>query len=239
MYKGGLKYPCVIKIPQTDQILLTGGCDNYTGEASESVFRASVGQIDTFRKISSMKFKRYGHCSATIGDYVYVVGGFDHQDTETTSPSTLVSCERFDNTTGSWFTISDMIHPVAFAAITTVEEKFFYVFGGFEDYNTVDIIQKYNAAHNQWDLLNIKLPVRLAKMGAANIEDENILIVGGIYEDVNSDTPLSLISNCYKLSLGKMTWNKASKMKNKRTLNSTLYTYDDQVYAIGSSNEGA
>jgi hypothetical protein len=76
-------------------------------------------------------------------------------------------------------------------------------------------------------------------MGAANIEDQNILIVGGIYEDVNSDTPLSLISNSYKLNLAKMSWSKAAKMKNKRTLNSSLYFYDNQIYAVGSSNEGA
>jgi N-acetylneuraminic acid mutarotase len=198
-----------------------------------------VGKIDTFSKVNSMKFKRYGHCSTSLGNFVYVIGGFDHQDTETTSPSTLVSCEKYNSKTGKWMTVSNMIHPVAFAAITTVEDKYFYVFGGFEDYNTVDIIQKYNAPADQWDLLNIKLPVRLAKMGAANIEDETILIVGGIYEDINSETPLSLISNCYKLNLTKMAWSKATKMKNKRTLNSSLYFYDDQIYAIGSSNEGA
>ena len=76
-------------------------------------------------------------------------------------------------------------------------------------------------------------------MGAANIENDYVLIVGGIYEDVNSENPLSLISNSYKLSLHHLKWSTGSKMKSKRTLNSTLYLYDNQLYALGSSNQGA
>jgi hypothetical protein len=87
--------------------------------------------------------------------------------------------------------------------------------------------------------LNIKLPAKLAKMGAANIEDNEIFIVGGIYEDKKSETPLALTNQCYKLNLNKMSWTSAAKMKNKRTLNSTLYSYDSQIYVVGSSNDGA
>lgn len=101
------------------------------------------------------------------------------------------------------------------------------------------MIQKYDAANDQWDLLSIKLPVRLAKMGAANMDDENIMIVGGIFEDANGDAPLSLISNSYKLNVRHMKWTKVAKMKNKRTLNSTLYFFDSQLYVVGSSNDGA
>jgi N-acetylneuraminic acid mutarotase len=170
---------------------------------------------------------------------LFVIGGFDHQDTETTSPSTLNTCEKYNDSTGKWSEVSNLIHPVAFAAITTISDEFLYVFGGFEDYSTVDVIQKYSFIADRWDLLSVKLPVRLAKMGAATVEEDTIIIVGGIYEDANNDAPLSLISNCYKLSLTKMAWSKASKMKNKRTLNSCLYYHDSQIYAIGSANEGA
>lgn len=90
-YKGGLKYPSVVCFNHNFSIIVTGGCDNYTGEASESVFKAHVNEADTFTKISSMKNKRYGHCSVVVKNFLYVIGGFDHQDTETTVPSTLVS----------------------------------------------------------------------------------------------------------------------------------------------------
>ena len=185
-----------------------------------------------------MAFKRYGHCSISLGDYLYVIGGFDHQDTETTSPSTLMSCEKYDVNTNKWTNIANLIHPVAFAAIWNENEKF-YLFGGFEDYNTVDVIQKYDSIADEWDLLSIKLPVKLAKMGAANFENENILIVGGIYEDTNSDNPLSLINNTYKLNIRKMKWGRAAPMKNRRTLNSTLYFFENQLYVVGSSSQGS
>jgi len=150
-----------------------------------------------------------------------------------------VTCEKYNDSTGKWSEVSNLIHPVSFASITSVKDQDLYVFGGFEDYATVDVIQKYSFLSDQWDLLSIKLPVRLAKMGAACIDNRSIIVVGGIYEDPNNETPLSLISNCYKLNLHKMSWGKASKMKNKRTLNSSLFFYDNQIYAIGSSNEGA
>lgn len=238
IYKGGLKYPSIVRLGDSDTIILTGGCDNYNGEPSESVFKAVMPDINNFQKVASMNNKRYGHSAIYVKGYLWVAGGFDHQDTETTSPSTLVACERYDAISDRWTKMPDIIHPVAFAAVCSVEDDI-YMFGGFEDYSTVDVIQKYQVNQQQCHLLSIKLPVRLAKMGAANIEDEQILIVGGIYEDMNSDTPLSLISNSYKLNLHKMTWSKAAKMKNKRTLNSSLYFYDNQIYALGCSNEGA
>ena len=238
-YKGDLKYPSIIRLNKSDTIILTGGCDNYTGEASESVFKANILHIESFKKINSMKNKRYGHCSAWIKDYLFVIGGFDHQDTETSSPSTLVACEKYNDSTGMWSDVANLIHPVSFASISAIKDEYLFVFGGFEDYTTVDIIQKYDFLSNSWDLLSIKLPVRLAKMGATAIDNYNIIIAGGIYEDSSSETPLSLISNCYKLNLNKMSWGKAGKMKNKRTLNSSLFQYDNQIYAIGSSNKGA
>ncbi|CAI2385357.1 unnamed protein product [Moneuplotes crassus] len=238
-YKGGLKYPSIIRLGLSDEIIITGGCDNYTGEASESVFKANVSKVETFKKISSMSNRRYGHCSACLKGYLFVIGGFDHQDTETTSPSTLASCEKYNPTRGKWSNVADLIHPVSFASIATVEDTYLYLFGGFEDYTTVDIIQKYNFLVDSWDLLSIKLPVKLAKMGAATIDSDTILVVGGIYEDSNNETPLSLISSCYKFKLGRMIWQKAGGMKNKRTLNSSLFHYEDQIYAIGSSNKGA
>jgi hypothetical protein len=61
VYKGGLKYPSVICLKDKGVIILTGGCDNYTGDASESVFKANINEIDNFRKIQSMKYRRYGH----------------------------------------------------------------------------------------------------------------------------------------------------------------------------------
>ena len=238
-YKGGLKYPSVVRVLNTDTIILTGGWDNYTGEASDSVYKANIAKIDWFERTTSMSHKRYGHCSLSIGKDLYVIGGFDHQDTETTSPSTLMSWEKYNEETNKWTNIANLVHSVAFAAICSVENNTLYLFGGFEDYSTVDIIQKYDCMHDKWELLTITLPIKLAKMGAAIVENNYILIVGGIFEDMNSENPLSLISNSYKLNLTHLKWSTGSKMKNKRTLNSTLYFYDNQLYALGSSNQGA
>lgn len=116
-YKGCLKYPSVVRIQQTDCIILTGGCDNYTGEASDAAYKANITTVANFERIGSMANKRYGHCSVCLRGILYVVGGFDHQDTETTSPSTLVSCEKYTEENDTWGSMSNLIHPVAFAAV--------------------------------------------------------------------------------------------------------------------------
>lgn len=55
LFKGDLKYPSIIRLNKSDTIILSGGCDNYTGEASDSVFTANIPNIDIFQKINSMK----------------------------------------------------------------------------------------------------------------------------------------------------------------------------------------
>ena len=82
-----------------------------------------------------------------------------------------------------------------------MEDNSVYVFGGFEDYTTSDSIQRYNPELNEWKLLKLWLPVWLAKIGAAILSEHEIMICGGIYEDLKSKNPFSLISNTYKVNL--------------------------------------
>jgi len=74
--------------------------------------------------------------------------------------------------------------PIAFGACVKIDEHTFYIMGGFEDYSTKDVIQSFNFTKNEWSLLSIKLPVKLAKIGGFKLSDKEILICGGIYEDM-------------------------------------------------------
>ena len=50
---------------------------------------------------------------------------------------------------------------------------------------------------NEWKLLSIKMPVKLAKIGVGKLNDKEILICGGIYEDLKFKGSFTLISNTY------------------------------------------
>ena len=58
---------------------------------------------------------------------------------------------------------------------------------------------------NSWTLIYTKMPLKLAKLAAAPIDKNNILILGGIYGSVNeegySEAGYQYVSTSYKLDL--------------------------------------
>ena len=131
-----------------------------------------------------------------------------------------------------------MPQAVSFAAMVKVTEAVVYVMGGFHDYSTTDVMQKYDLQQNSWEKMRLRLPVKLAKMGAARLNDKEILICGGIYENHQNYNPFSLISNTYKFNHKTNRWSKGMKMRSKRTTHSSLCQHDNRVYVLGSTTGG-
>ncbi len=53
---------------------------------------------------------------------------------------------------------------------------------------------------DKWTTLYIKLPLKIAKLGAAAIDRTSILIVGGIFGD--TEMSYQYVNSAYKLELG-------------------------------------
>lgn len=74
-----------------------------------------------------------------------------------------------------------------------------YVFGGLNGYETLSSIEVYNTGSdvkststtitglNTWTLIYTKMPLKLAKLAAAPIDKNSILIIGGIYGSATDD----------------------------------------------------
>ena len=79
-----------------------------------------------------------------MNGYVYVMGGFDHRDDEMNSPNTLSSCEiiRYDEKS-AWQQISSMNQERAYFSVCTFQQKYVYAFGGLQNYETIDSIERY------------------------------------------------------------------------------------------------
>ena len=116
-----------------------------------------------------------------------------------------------------------------------------YVFGGLNGYETLSSIEQYNTGLdmkgvsnqttglNTWTLIYAKMPLKLAKLAAAPMDKNSILIVGGIYGAVNEDGysegGYQHVGGCYKLDhIGSTQpkWTKLPKMIAKRTHYSAL-----------------
>jgi hypothetical protein len=68
-----------------------------------------------FTSVGDLNEARYGHCSVFVGGSVFILGGFAHPDLEDTEPITLTSCEKFDDTEGTWSLVTPLNHAVAYA----------------------------------------------------------------------------------------------------------------------------
>jgi N-acetylneuraminic acid mutarotase len=64
-----------------------------------------------------------------------------------------------------------------------MNSEYIYVFGGLNGYETINLIEQYNVMLDKWNQQYIKLPLKIAKVGAATIDRNSILICGGIFGD--------------------------------------------------------
>jgi len=114
-------------------------------------------------------------------------------------PSTLTSCEIYvpPDDLQSPSQVESIAHlnvPRAYAGSCHLGSMI-YIFGGLNGYETLSSIEQYNTAFdarsasspNTWQLIYTKMPLKLAKLGAAPIDKSSIIIIGGIYGAVNEE----------------------------------------------------
>jgi hypothetical protein len=74
--------------------VLTGGCSVTNQKASNKAFKINTASTAVEKgavaiRIANMNECRYGHAQIYISGYVFVIGGFDHDDRVGNQPSTL------------------------------------------------------------------------------------------------------------------------------------------------------
>eukprot|EP00347_Sterkiella_histriomuscorum_P004289 403361015 len=239
-FKGEYKYTSVCRIAKTCDLLLTGGCSVSTQKASNLTFKINTEDNQyKFNKMPTMIEPRYGHSQLYLNGYVYAIGGFNHDDNQGIQPSTLQICEKYTPSDNAWSSCSDLNVPRAYAGCCPFNNESIYIFGGLNGYETTNTVEQYNTMLDKWTLLYIKLPIKIAKLGAVAIDRTSILIAGGIFGD--TDMSYQYVNSVYKLdtSTQQAKWIKQNKMIGKRTLFSTIPSYHSQsglqLFAIGGT----
>lgn len=129
--------------------------------------------------------------------------------------------------------------PRAYAsAVTAKNGGIIYVMGGLSDYQIVMSIESFDPVANQkWNLLNVNMPSRIIKFGAAVVNSNEVLIAGGIYGDQKND--YSYVNTVYRFDLYSQKWTILPKMSQRRVMSNHLpYIVgqnDAKVYCIGGS----
>lgn len=113
-------------------------------------------------------------------------------------PHTLSSCEKYHYQENIWTEAASLNTERAYAGVVSFTpqsdlggsknsliptNQFIYIFGGLYDFSTQETMEKYDAMLDIWTNLAIKLPLRLAKIGVAKLDEKSIMICGGIYSN--------------------------------------------------------
>jgi N-acetylneuraminic acid mutarotase len=102
------------------------------------------------------------------------------------------------------------------------------VFGGFQNYETTNSIEVYNTMLDKWTMLHIPMPIKIAKYGLAKIEENQIVIAGGLLIDNSStrstveNTSYSCVNTVYKFDCNTLKWTKLAKLNFRRNMYSNM-----------------
>lgn len=260
IYKGHLKYTGICGIGLSGEFVMSGGWNTMTNEASSEVYMFKFQESREMKMWSPLENARYGHCSVFCNGTVFVIGGFAMDDNIDTEPSTLSSCERYFHKENIWVQAAPLNVPRAYAGVVWFPTKnksnklkneknhkkrveslipakeYIYLFAGLNDFIVLDSIEKYDAMLDTWSLINLKVPVKIAKIGVSILDQYSIIICGGIYS--NEDDEFNYVNTVYKLDLINEKWSKLPTMYEPRVLYPWMPRTLDKIFAIGGSFKG-
>ena len=231
---GTFRYSSICTIPG-QKMILTGGCKSFNDESSNLVFEINSNNINEVNSLKSMQMRRYGHFTIYYNNYLYSIGGYEHNDRKDEILSTLKNCERFDIRRNKWEMISNLNHPRAFFGCIIYKGSIF-VFGGVYNEQLLSSIEKYDIYSDIWTTYPIKLPEKLARIGVINY-NQIIFILGGINEFYQTS------SNVFQGKIGSKNegrniWYKSSEMICPRATYNSAFYWERNIFVFGGSVEG-
>lgn len=182
-----LDYCCLTKFGSESAYLISGGCiySNYKNTAVNSTYLAKIiyhkeNFLVSFIPFKAMNKPRFSHGSCALRGKAYVFGGHD-------GSSTLSCIEFYDNQNNCWKYLnetddknacSEMNVEREIFASCVIDDRFIYVFGGFNDIH-LDSIERFDVESGKWHLLTIRLNNPLQNSTACYLGNKEIAIIGG------------------------------------------------------------
>ena len=112
-----------------------------------------------------------------------------------------------------------------------MQNQYIYLFGGFQGFRILNLIEKHECMSNNWLTMHLKLPAASAKLAAVSISNDEILVLGGLNLTLKKRQKTAL-----KFSLSSSKWISHNDMKIVKTFNNSVFYYDYYAYTI-SGNE--
>ena len=173
----------VVYLPE-NQFLVIGGLNEIVEDKphySDQVLKVSevvVSPLEHFysvNQIAHLNRSRGWFACTTVGDTVFVFGGYNYYDRE------MPYWEKFNFKTDSkWTELAKMSAPRKNPCACSATDEFIYVFGGGNvKCEGSDTIEQYNIRTNTWNLLNCSIKKKISNSICLKVSDSKILILGG------------------------------------------------------------
>nr|XP_039269239.1 kelch-like protein 23 [Styela clava] len=207
---------CRVAALDTD-IYVTGGFDE-KAKALAQVWKYNT-RLDEWKRVSDLRHARFYHCIASVGEYLYVCGGYDDN-------FVLSSLERYHPHYNEWVDMSDMLTGVGNAAFSNDEYGIYVLCGqyGYKEVQTTNVVQYYSISADQWTLLTrYDSPVFYphSEYGLSSLMlDGKIHVLGGQTE------------RCDVYDVDKDEWKRISDMICRR-MEAAVISYNGRIYAAG------
>ena len=186
-------FPVYFRVAQLPDFsfLMTGGSIN--DDIQNSAIHYYDGEVIIKR---AMKQARRAHCTIFNGGYVYVFGGLGPD-------SMLDGCERYNFVTDTWEDIDSLSEKRSLLSCCNVGTDLIYLFGGYSEANQkeVNTIERYDIKKNKNELLVLTLFKCLQNVCVVQINQKELLILGGYSDDEGDSTDVSVFN--YKTGLMK------------------------------------
>ena len=160
----------------SEALLIAGGSGN-DFDATNNCFLFNTN-TKTFKEISNMKTKRWGHALVNVEGIVYSIGGQKEKH------KLLNTIETFDPVTEQWKTSDVMLQNARSGHQAVAHKHFIYIFGGYtytnswKELEVTDTIEKYNLLTGQNELLDVKLRVVRSNFAVGKVNSD-FYILGG------------------------------------------------------------
>ncbi len=109
------------------------------------------------------------------GRSIYAIGGFNLVD-----GGAIDAVERYDLENKEWYPLAPLNYRRLNCSACMVGTNHIFVFGGRNEDTFYDSVERLNIELNLWNLLIIKMPVRICNTFAFMFSEENIILMGGL-----------------------------------------------------------
>ena len=130
----------------------------------------------SLNKKSPMPLELSFIAAETLDQMIYTFGGFDINER-----IQVKNCYQYSIVNDSWSSLGNLIEERSMCGCAIMDQTLVYVFGGYnKKEGTLSLIEKFSLTDHKSELLQIKMPVGLRRLGCLKIAPKKILLLGGI-----------------------------------------------------------